>query len=192
LIDGDWTTLNMIYSRPSSIPILVTAAQLIEMGWRNVTDAMVANLNYALFRFEINTPARIQHFISQAAHESGLGLWVVELASGVAYEGRTDIGNTQPGDGPRFRGAGFIQLTGRYNYQRFADFMDNQDIMQGYTYVSENYPWLSSGFWWHNNNMNARVDSGATVEQVTRVVNGGTNGLADRQEMFRRAANIWR
>ena len=175
----------------TSPPTLVTSSQLIDMGWRNVTDSMVADLNRTLHVFEINTPSRIRHFLSQTAHESGLGLWTRELASGEAYEGRLDLGNIQPGDGPRFRGGGFLQLTGRYNYQRFADFMDNQNIMQGYTYVAENHPWLSAGFWWHTNNMNTFIDGGATVEQVTRRVNGGINGLADRQEMFRRASNIW-
>jgi predicted chitinase len=171
---------------------IVSADQLIRMGWRNVTNAMVADLNYTLHRFDITTPARKQHFISQAAHESGLGLWVRELASGQAYEGRRDLGNVNPGDGPRFRGAGFLQLTGRYNYQRFADFMDNQNIMQGYTYVAANHPWLSAGFWWHKNNMNEFIDSGATLEQVTRRVNGGLNGLEDRQNQFRAAQQIWR
>jgi len=173
-------------------PQLVTSDQLIEMGWHNVTNAMVADLNRTLRRFEINTPLRIQHFLSQTAHESGLGLWVRELASGAAYEGRLDLGNIYSGDGPKFRGGGFLQLTGRYNYQLFADFMGNQNIMQGYTYVAENHPWMSAGFWWYTNNMNAFIDDGATIEQVTRRVNGGLNGLDDRREMFRRAANIWR
>ena len=172
--------------------LLATAQQLIDMGWHNVTDALIADLNRALMEFDITTPERIWHFISQSAHESGLGRWTVELASGEAYEWRSDLGNTQAGDGPTFRGAGYIQLTGRYNYQLFADFMGDPRIMEGAQYVAESYPWTSAGFWWHNNNMNALVDSGATVRDITLRVNGGTRGLAEREEFYAIAFEIFR
>jgi len=174
------------------VKYIVSPQQLKEMGWFNVTDEMVADLNRTLKRFDITTTPRIRHFISQCAHESGLGRFMREMASGEAYEGRKDLGNTQPGDGPRFKGAGFIQLTGRWNYQQFANFIGDPKVMRGVDYVAEHYPWLSAGFWWHNNNMNEFVDGGVTVLQVTRRVNGGTNGLADREEMYKRAVKIFR
>lgn len=164
----------------------ITKEQLITFGWRGVTDAMVGDLNTTLERFSITTPARISHFMSQCAHESGLGLYTKELASGTAYEGRADLGNTRRGDGPKYKGAGYIQLTGRANYQRFANYIGDQRVMEGVDYVAARYPWLSAGFWWLNARMNQLIDNGATVEEVTRRVNGGYNGLSDRKALYTR------
>lgn len=160
--------------------------QLAAFGWRGITDANLADLNQTLERYDITTYARIAHFISQCGHESGLGLYTRELASGTAYEGRRDLGNTQPGDGPRFKGAGYLQMTGRSNYQAFANAIGDPSVMQGVDYVAVRYPWLSAGFWWFNAGMNALIDGGATVEQVTRRVNGGYNGLEDRRMLYTR------
>lgn len=83
-----------------------------------------------------------------------------------------------------------LQLTGRANYQAFANFMKDPNIMQGWEYVSSKYSFLPSGFWWYKNNMNALVNSGASVRQVTRRVNGGLNGLADREQYYKRALEV--
>ncbi|MDJ0702797.1 MAG: hypothetical protein QNJ46_05905 [Leptolyngbyaceae cyanobacterium MO_188.B28] len=84
-----------------------------------------------------------------------------------------------------------IQLTGRYNYQSFADYIDDQRVMFGHQYVAANYPVTSAGFWWHQNEMNALCDKSlVTVKDVTLKVNGGTNGLADRREYFRKAKAV--
>ena len=142
----------------------------------------------------INTKERIRHFISQCSYESGCGKWTHELGGQnycSKYDGRKDLGNTEPGDGYRFKGAGYIQLTGRYNYQKFAKYMGDIRIMEGCSYVSQKYPWTSAGFWWHNNNMNALCDKGATVEQVTKKVNGGYNGLEDRKKLYQKACKIF-
>jgi predicted chitinase len=191
----DWSNRPIIPPQPPPpSDEIVTAAQLRQMGWveASLTPAIVADLNRTLRQFNITTPPRIQHFISQCAHESGMGRWTKELASGWAYEFRADLGNTQPGDGPRFKGAGYLQMTGRWNYQQFANFVGDQRVMEGVDYVAANYPWLSAGFWWHNAGMNAFIDGGATVEQVTRRVNGGLNGLADRIRLFNLAVQIFR
>jgi hypothetical protein len=113
-----------------------------------------------------------------------------EIASGSAYEGRRDLGNVSPGDGRKYKGAGVIQLTGRHNYQKFADFIKDQNVMQGHSYVAQVYPFTSAGFWWKNNNMNALCDRGGTVKQVTKKVNGGYNGLADRQRYYDKACQV--
>lgn len=157
---------------------------------RRITPVQFKNLNECLRKFNITTPATIRHFLAQIGHESGGLRWMVELASGEAYEGRRDLGNTQPGDGRRFKGVDALQLTGRANYQAFANFMKDPNIMQGWEYVSRNYSFLPSGFWWYKNNMNALVNSGATVRQVTRRVNGGFNGLADREQYYKRALEV--
>lgn len=165
---------------------IITGAQLTAFGWRGVTDALLADLNYTLERYAITTPARIAHFMAQCGHESGLGLYTKEVASGFAYEGRKDLGNLQPGDGPKYKGAGYIQLTGRSNYQAFASGIGDQGVMQGVDYVAVRYPWSSAGFWWSRAGMNALIDNGATVEKVTRRVNGGYNGLDERKRLYAR------
>ena len=78
--------------------------------------SFVAPLNAAMYEFHINSPLRQAAFIAQIAHESGELRYVKEIASGAAYEGRKDLGNTQPGDGMRYKGRGLIQITGRNNY----------------------------------------------------------------------------
>lgn len=148
------------------------------------------DLNNCLQKFAINTPNRKRHFLSQTAHESGGLSWFKELASGWGYENRSDLGNTQPGDGPRFKGAGVIQLTGRSNYQMFADYLNDPQVMSGCDYVAKVYPFTSAGFWWMNNGMNSLCDRNATVEEVTRKVNGGYNGLADRKAYYRKACRV--
>ena len=145
----------------------------------------VVELNDCLHKWDINTLSRIHHFMSQTAHESGGGRYKQELASGQAYEWRTDLGNCSAGDGPRFKGAGYIQLTGRANYQRFADHIKDPRVMEGCPYVAETYPFTSAGFWWKDNKMNELCDRHPSVREVTLRVNGGTNGLADRERYMR-------
>ncbi len=141
-------------------------------------------LNKCLERFQIDTPSRQRHFLSQTAHESGGGRWKKELSDGWYLEGRGDLGNTSQGDGPTYRGAGYIQLTGRYNYQRFSDFIGDPRVMKGCEFVAETYPFTSAGFWWVDNQMNELCDTNPSVYAVTRRVNGGTNGLSDREMYF--------
>jgi putative chitinase len=140
-----------------------------------------------LIDFDITTTSRIRHFLAQTGHESGGGKWKTELSDGEYLEGRTDIGNTQPGDGPKYKGAGYLQMTGRFNYQRFADDIDNPRVMEGCQYVADNYPFTSAGFWWVDNDMNTLCDTDPCTEEVTLRVNGGYNGLDDRKEYFGRA-----
>jgi putative chitinase len=132
----------------------------------------------------------MRHFLSQTAHESGGLKWLKEIADGRAYEGRKDLGNIHAGDGPKYKGAGVIQLTGRNNYQAFSTFIKDSRVMEGVDYVSKTYPFSSAGFWWHRNNMNALCDKSATVEQITRRVNGGINGLQDRINYYNKACKF--
>jgi len=167
---------------------VITDSQMQRMGWKNYK---LADLNACCKKFGITTSARIRHFISQCSHESCCGVYTKEIASGQAYEGRTSLGNTQPGDGPRFKGAGYIQLTGRSNYQALANYLGDQNVMQGVDYVAANYPWTSAGYWWYRNNMNSLCDQGASVETITKRVNGGYNGLESRRNYYNRACGIF-
>ena len=167
---------------------VVTDSQMQRMGWSNYK---LSDLNACCSKFGITTSPRLRHFISQCSHESCCGVYTKELASGTAYEYRSDLGNIYAGDGPKYKGAGYIQLTGRYNYQALANYLGDQNVMQGVNYVAANYPWTSAGFWWYKNNMNSLCDSGASVQTITRRVNGGTNGLQSRINYYNRACGIF-
>ena len=173
--------------------VVVTKEQLAHI-WECapylIKDHEVVEMNDCLKTWGINTVEQVRHFLSQTAHESGGGRWMEEIATGWAYEGRSDLGNTQPGDGPKYKGAGYIQLTGRYNYQKFSDAIGDPRVMEGVDYVSKTYPFTSAGFWWHSNKMNQLISGGANVEQVSLRVNGGYNGLADRKHYYGRASEV--
>ncbi|WP_349944245.1 hypothetical protein ABFV83_12445 [Lacrimispora sp. BS-2] len=76
-------------------------------------------------------------------------------------------------------------LTGRGNYKAFSDAMQNEEIYnQGIFYVAENYAWEATGWWWKSNGMNKYIDNGATIADVSKRVNGGTNGLVERIAVY--------
>ena len=125
----------------------ITDSQMQQMGWRKYN---LEDLNNCLRKFEINTVLRVRHFISQTSHESACGVYTQELGDSnycSQYEGRRDLGNTKPGDGCKFKGAGYIQLTGRSNYQQFANYIHDSRVMEGVSYVAQKYPWTSAGYW---------------------------------------------
>jgi putative chitinase len=174
-------------------PSLVTKKQLAYIwncGENLIKDEEIDEMNSGLNFFKINTPIRIRHFLSQISHESGGGRYKEELASGADYEGRSDLGNTQAGDGKKFKGAGYIQMTGRANYQAFSNYIKDPKVMEGVSYVANKYPMTSAGFWWHNNHMNELCDKNPSVDQVTLRVNGGYNGLDDRKKYYARCCEV--
>jgi predicted chitinase len=175
--------------------VFVTADQAKQVFLTDLTPAQLDDLNQTLLDFNITTPLRIAHFLAQLHAETNGLKWLVELASGDAYEGVVrGLGNTKPGDGRKFKGAGAIQLTGRANYQDFADFVKDPKVMEiGHKYVAERYPFMSAGFWWKNNNMNAAIEAGADARRVSRLVNGRdpANGLDKRLAAFARASTVF-
>lgn len=139
-----------------------------------------------LVEYEITTPLRIAHFMGQVTHECAGFRTTEEFASGAAYEGREDLGNTEPGDGVRYKGRGLIQLTGRFNYRQMGkklglDLENNPRIAAG--------PLISLKIaceYWKSRKINAKCDKNDLIA-VTKLVNGGTNGLEDRTKYFRKA-----
>jgi putative chitinase len=170
---------------------LVTADQLKRIlplaGAR--ADTFCAPLNIAMGEFEINTPARQAAFIAQIGHESGQFRYVRELASGAAYEGRADLGNTMKGDGVRFRGRGLIQITGRANYKACGaalglDLVLYPELLEQPMYASRSAAWF-----WKTRGLNEIADVGDQTK-ITRRINGGTNGLAERLAYFEIARKV--
>jgi putative chitinase len=186
-----------LYRKDSNSIKTVTKKQLSQI-WKveevRISDSLILDLNACISKFNINTISRLRHFISQCSHESGAGKWMKELASGEAYEGRKDLGNTQNGDGVRYKGVGFIQVTGRYNYQQFANFIQDSKVMNGVNYVAEKYPFTISGFWWMTNKLNELCDSGATCRQISARVNGRdpANGLVDREKYYQLCCDVFK
>lgn len=153
----------------------------------HVPQAVLEELSRIATQFGITNNLRLAHFLAQCAHESGSWKYKLEIASGQAYEGRKDLGNTQAGDGVRFKGRGYIQLTGRANYGVFSQFIGEDCVAQP-DLVATKYPLASAAFFFNRNKLWTICDQGATDEVVTKVskrVNGGTNGLADRLKKFK-------
>lgn len=147
-----------------------------------------ANVHFRTYGI-LDTGLRLAHFMGQCAHESGGFRYMEEIASGQAYEGRRDLGNTQPGDGRRYKGRGPIQLTGRTNYRRFG-----REIGIDLERHPEIVALPSIGLWagceyWDNRNINALADDDKTTA-VTRAINGGINGIADRRIRTRVAKDL--
>lgn len=152
-------------------------------------DVFLAPLNAAMTEFDINTLARQASFIAQVGHESGQLRYVREIASGAAYEGRKDLGNTQPGDGVRFRGRGLIQVTGRSNYTAAMMALDIDCVEHPELLELPVNACRSAGWFWKTHGLNELADAGDQVK-VTRRINGGTNGLADRLALFEVAKRV--
>jgi len=118
--------LNLIAQHSTSMKMLVSREQLsLVMGSASsdLIEKYLVPINEAMKIFGITTPLRIAHFLAQIAHETGELKFSEEISSGAQYEGRRSLGNTQPGDGERFKGRGLLQLTGRSNYEHCEVFL---------------------------------------------------------------------
>lgn len=145
--------------------------------------ALAANVHFRTYGILENS-LRLIHFLAQLAHESGNFKYMEEIASGAAYEGRKDLGNTQAGDGKRFKGRGPIQLTGRANYRRYGqqlgiDFENNPEIV-----ALPSVGLLVACKFWSDNGLNELADKD-DVLSITKRINGGTNGLQDRKDKLK-------
>jgi putative chitinase len=139
----------------------------------------VQPLNDAMQRFQITTPRRQSAFLAQCAHESGELRYTREIASGEAYEGRLDLGNTQPGDGPRYKGGGLIQITGRDNYERCGAAIGVNLVSDPTLIEQPENACVASAWWWSVHGLNALADENA-FGSITHRINGGYIGLDSR------------
>ena len=121
----------------------------------------------------------MQMLMANMMHETCNFLYMKEIASGAAYNGRTDLGNTSPGDGEKYKGAGVLQLTGKFNYSRLAEGINDPKVMDGVEYVSNTYPFTSASIWIKENDLlNVCLNEG--FDACCRRINGGWNGYEDR------------
>jgi putative chitinase len=146
-------------------------------------------LNAAMKEYQINTRKRQAAFLAQLAHESGELRYMEEIASGQAYEGRKDLGNTQPGDGKRFKGRGPIQFTGRANYRRAGKALGLDLEGHPEKVATPEVGTRVAGWFWKTHGLNELADKG-DFKLITRRINGGYNGLASRQKYYRRALEV--
>lgn len=152
-------------------------------------ERIAGGLAIAFKRYDITTSRRAAMAVAQWAHESDGFATGEEYASGADYEGRSDLGNTRSGDGVRFKGRGRIMVTGRTNYSAVSkafgiDFLATPDRLSNSPYSE-----LVSGWWWKAHDCNAFCDRG-DFTGLTRRINGGLNGLDDRESYYARARQV--
>lgn len=151
-------------------------------------SAVLPELRRAMLEAEITAPLRVAAFLAQLAHESGQLRYMEEIASGAAYEGRLDLGNTQPGDGVRFKGRGPIQLTGRTNYARAGKALGLDLVKHPERAADFDVGFRVAAWYWRHGkavDLNKLADKGpAAFDRITRAINGGLNGKADRDRYY--------
>lgn len=143
-------------------------------------------LSSTLARYGIDSRLRIAHFLGQTCHESAGFRTTEEFASGEAYEGRRDLGNVKPGDGVRYKGRGLLQLTGRANYREVGELIDVRLEDQPELAAEPVLSLKIACEFWKKKNLNRLCDADDIVA-VTRLINGGTNGLDERRTFTARA-----
>lgn len=147
-------------------------------------------LEDAMHEFQINTPQRQAAFLAQVGHESGGLHWLVEIWGPTdtqrRYEGRYDLGNIAPGDGFKFRGRGLIQLTGRGNYKTAGAALGVDLIEQPELLGEPALACRSAAWFWSSRGLNELADAGE-FERITKRINGGLNGYAERLGLWEAA-----
>ena len=146
-------------------------------------------IQQAMEEFEITSYLRETAFLAQLAHESAELRYMEEIASGAAYEGRKDLGNTQPGDGKRYKGRGPIQLTGRANYAKYGGLLDLDLVNDPTIAATKEVGFRIAGEYWQLNGLNELADQ-QQFKAITKRINGGYNGLDDRIKYYERAKKV--
>ena len=157
-------------------------ADTLAVSYRTI-EPFYTHLQQHMNKYEINTPLREAAFLAQIAHESGRFIYTEEIASGKAYEGRSDLGNIHKGDGQRYKGRGLIQLTGRSNYRAFSqhaniDFISHPELVSNPQYAVQSACW-----YWYERGLNVLADIGE-FKKITKIINGGYRGLEQRTAIY--------
>ena len=126
----------------------------------------------------------MQMLMANMMHETCNFVYMKEIASGEAYNNRSDLGNG-PNDGPVYKGAGVLQLTGKYNYQRLSDGIGDPKVMDGVDYVSNTYPFTSASIWIEENRL-LEVCLTQGFDFCCKRINGGWNGYEDRKLKYQK------
>ena len=161
---------------------------------------LVPAVKEALRQSDCTNPRRVAQWFAQIGHESAGLRWMEEIADGWAYEGRADLGNTQPGDGPRYKGHGPIQITGRSNHQQVSEWAFRNGFVPNATYFVDNpqelagdtFGFLGASWYWtvaRGSQINEAADR-EDHEQVCRLINGGLHGFDDRVQRYHRAIQV--
>ncbi len=160
--------------------------------------ALLPALEACLVQCGCTTVDRIAMWCAQIGHESGGLKWMQEIADGSAYEGRGDLGNTQPGDGTRFKGRGPIQVTGRHNYTALSEWAFAQKLVHTPTFFVDQPEQLATDrygfvgvtwYWTTQRDLNGASDA-KDINKATRMINGGLNGIADRRNRYAKAEQM--
>ncbi|KRP60301.1 glycoside hydrolase family 19 protein [Pseudomonas trivialis] len=173
----------------------ITEQQLLQIlpnAGRNA-GVFVPALNTAMNHYGIVGASRGAAFIAQIGHESGQLRWVREIwgptAQQLTYEGRADLGNTEKGDGSKYRGRGLIQVTGRANYNACGEALGLDLINKPELLELPQHAAMSAAWFWSTRGLNTLADQGEFVK-ITRRINEGVNGLADRQALYEKALKV--
>jgi predicted chitinase len=166
-------------------------AQIMRNASQRRRALFLQPLNDAMAAHGIDTPLRMAAFLAQLAHESGELQFMEEIWGPTAAQKRYEppgdlarrLGNTQPGDGRRFKGRGPIQITGRANYKTFGDLMGLDLVGNPDQAATPEVGFAIAGLFWERKGLNALADAGDFTE-ITRRINGGQNGAADRERFY--------
>lgn len=152
-------------------------------------DAHLPYIGPAMEEGEINTPERESAFLAQLAHESGEYQYMEEIwgptSQQLGYEGRADLGNTEPGDGKKFKGHGPIQITGRANHKACGNGL-GLDLTAHPELIAMPENGTRSAVWfWNTHHLSLLADRG-WFKAITRIINGGYTHLDERIEYYQR------
>jgi len=171
---------------------MITATLLRAIAPRanpKLVDELAAAMAEILPGAGIDTPLRLAHFLAQAAHESDGFRTLVEhwgpTAAQKGYEGRKDLGNVRRGDGRLYRGRGIFQLTGRANYRVIGEKLGLPLEAEPVLAAEPHHAVRIAAEYWTSRKLNEAADADE-LRVITRRINGGLNGLADRQRYLTR------